>query len=208
MTKRLEICDVFLSATEADRWVADRVKKALEDAKLNVFPAYDFAREAELFQDTFYDALVGSRAFVALLSRSSLRSSWVIFEIGGAQAREKPIFFLYSDVPASEIPPHLRKYHLRPFAELDEMVAEVKRVTVPLPDSESKTLSKLYAEYGVPFKDLEIEDGHLGELTRKFNQATGADFTPERIIQELFRLRKEGKLPRVRRRKPAAKRAR
>jgi len=63
-------------------------------------------------------------------------------------------------------------------------------------------LKKLYEENYVPSDPLVKDKDALDKFTREFNKRVGptADFTPKEVADQLFKLRKSGKLPKIRRR--------
>lgn len=65
------------------------------------------------------------RAVIILLTRSTLNSQEVPFEIGLALAWERPVYLFYDGIDGSEIPAFLRKYQIRPLTSLAAVVREL-----------------------------------------------------------------------------------
>lgn len=83
--------NVFISYARSDSGEAERLVKSLR--AINVTGWLDQADIAagESISSAVRDAIVRSSAVVVLLSPNSLRSEWVQFEIGAAEALEKKI---------------------------------------------------------------------------------------------------------------------
>ena len=65
---------------------------------------------------------------------------------------------------------------------------------------ETETLKKLYVENDVPSDRLIKSSKNLARFTGTFNQHLDnkSDFTEEQVADKLLKLRKSGKLPRLR----------
>lgn len=63
-------------------------------------------------------------AVIILLTRSTLNSQDVPFEIGMALAWERPVYLLYDGIDGNEIPAFLYAYHVRPLYDLPCIVRE------------------------------------------------------------------------------------
>jgi len=68
-------------------------------------------------------------------------------------------------------------------------------------NNEIEKLKSLYQETNVPSDQLVKKKSVLDSFTSSFNDCIGTnvEFTPEEIADRLFKLRKSGKLPRIRR---------
>ena len=68
-------------------------------------------------------------------------------------------------------------------------------------NNEIEELKRLYQEKNVPSDQLVKDKDILDSFTDSFNSRIGADvgFNSEEIADRLFKLRKSGKLPRIRR---------
>ena len=56
------------------------------------------------------------------------------------------------------------------------------------------SLVKLFTEVGVSVDQLALEPRHLQKLTKGFRTQTGHHVSGERLLSELLRMRKQGKL--------------
>lgn len=189
--------DVFLSAAEADRGVAQAIRRAFEERGLTVFIDAPHRAPGADWEENIRQAMAESRAFVAILSRASLNSPESLMEIGAAQAWGKAIYFLREG--STEIPTFLQKYPAEPLSRLPDVVERVVGSLSPLSEGQIEILKELYRMQDVPSEQLGARPHSLEQLTRRFNQNAQADLSPERVRQELIRLRKRGELPRRKR---------
>jgi hypothetical protein len=125
--------DIFLSHGERDGALATVVKQRLEDFGLSVFVASD----AELLVSpeaaaAARQALVGSSAFVALLTPSHKGSPNLTFELGVAWGRGVPVHILVAGDELSQIPDYMRRYKIHPLSEFSALIAELTRGAKPV----------------------------------------------------------------------------
>lgn len=200
-------CDVFLAASHHDAGVAEVVRRSFEEAGLAVFSS----ATKELgsgFWGAVREEIAAARVFVALLTPSFVKSSQLPLELGGAWARELPIYLLLESLSSKEVPSYLKRYAVKaaPITKLAEVVASVARRAKPLSAAQREQLAGLYADLGVSSDQLAQQPDALEMLARKFNDAAASRMSAERVLQEVVRLRKQGKLPRLRPRRPRADR--
>ena len=62
-------------------------------------------------------------------------------------------------------------------------------------DADRSLLIKLYADLKVPVDQLDLDPGPLEDLTKEFNKSSKKVVSGDRLLSELLRLRKQGKLP-------------
>jgi hypothetical protein len=199
VSKVTHLYDVFLSHTARDAGVAEVVRRALAEAGLEVFSA-DKLESGDGVADTVREALAESRVFVAVLTRAALSSPWITTLLGAAWGWKKAVYLLLEGVSLEEVPSFLKRFKIQPMARLPEVIKEVARSAAPLPEPLRERLARLYGARGIPSEQLATEPALLDALTREFNEATDSALAPEQVLQELIRLRKQGKLPRLQRR--------
>ncbi len=117
--------EVFLFHGVHDVGVATLVRRAFGDRGMNVFATSTEFQLGDGNEATIRNALFESCAMVVLLTRSTLHSEYVAFEVGAAMGLEKPIFVVYDGIPSSEIPGFLRKYPTIPLSNLPDLVKQV-----------------------------------------------------------------------------------
>jgi hypothetical protein len=202
--KRPSSFDVFLSASQLDRGIADVVRRAFEARGLTVFTPADCSDSTGLiFADTIHSAMADCRAFVVILSRASMNSAWTGVELGAALAWGKSIHVLLEGILPEEVTPVFAQHPLHPMARLRVVVEQVERSITRLTPDQAQTLRDLYLDMGVTTDRLSSDPTALNRLSRRFNRAAATNYSPERILQELIRLRKSGRLPRLKRVKPS-----
>jgi hypothetical protein len=64
--------------------------------------------------------------------------------------------------------------------------------------TEIETLNRLYEENNVPSDQLVKDKNTLGRFVGDLNQHAGKNYTDQEAADQLFKLRKSGKLPRIR----------
>jgi hypothetical protein len=82
---------VFISHAEADKEIAEKLAKQLENIGFSHFLAVEHVRWGEPLADRITDALSKSAIVVVIISPASLKSTWVHFEIGYAMGERKQI---------------------------------------------------------------------------------------------------------------------
>jgi hypothetical protein len=101
---------------------------------------------------------------------------------------------------STKLPPALNAYPAFPLGRLDEVIRAVRTGFDPLTDSERNVLADVYRGLNTPADQLSQSPRALRELTGAFNKQTNKQFSEERLMWELLRMRKSGKLPRLRNR--------
>jgi hypothetical protein len=143
------------------------------------------------------EALAESNAVIILLTRSTLQSSNIAFEVGFAMAWNKPVYVLFEGVSEQEIPAYLRDFHLAMLSELGRVVEDIAASRKPLSDEDREVLAQVYQDTGIPTDQLLRQPHSLHELSARYNEISNSTVPAERLVQELIRLRKQGRLPRL-----------
>ena len=195
------IYDVFLSYAALDSGDASAVRRILESAGLAVFSTEDLPA-GERYSDKTREALTLSTALVVIVTGRVRNSDNVLLEIGAASAGGLPVIPVLSGISADQLPVYLKHYVPVAIANSNQLVERVKSLATPFSEDELETLNSVYQAVGVPADRLATEPLQLLKFTRKFKSATRSDRSDVRILQELLRRRKQGKLPRLARRDP------
>jgi hypothetical protein len=198
--KRDPSYDVFLSADWSDRDLSQILRHAIEERGLSVFAAVDLQRgENADWEDQVRSALADARVFVLLLTRSSVNSTQVVLELGAALGWGKSIVVLTQGLEPTAIPGPLARLRPRPITEIRSVLDQISAGIHPLTGPQAEALGQSYTALGVSTDQLATDPVALDRLTRRFNRATSVEFSAERVLQELIRLRKMGRLPRLKR---------
>jgi hypothetical protein len=131
---------------------------------------------------------------------------WMVFEVGAARSWDKPIYVVVTDPATIRLPPGLKGARLYTAGKIQDLVRAIKRSDEPLSEDEMTRLHRLYAEAGVPLDELTLGTERKGSLARRFNRGRDKAMSEERLLSELFRMRKQGVL--VERRPPKRSRSR
>lgn len=188
--------DVFISHSASD---ARRATEIANQCRANGLEA---ATHSELLpegngSDALREALAESRALLALLPESGPTPTMAI-EFGAAQAWNKPIFGFVTGPSRMRPPPGLGGIRLYPSGRIEDVIAAIKRTGAELSEDDRSRLAHLYAGIGVSVDELALDPVHLEELVKRFASVAGKTLPGERLLSELLRMRKQGKLPRVR----------
>ena len=115
-------------------------------------------------------------------------------ELGAARAWNKPIFGVVTDPTLTELPPGLSGIHLYPSGRIEDAIRAIKVSGKELSEDDRSLLAKLYTAVGVSVDQLALDPRHLEELVKRFSAGTGKAVPGERLLSELLRMRKQGKL--------------
>lgn len=192
MVKSKDTYDVFVSYSQADKDLAREIAVQCKENRLQAFVAGDMP-QGESLGDRLWDALSESRAFVIILSDVGPTPHMGV-ELGAAQAWHKPVFGVVRDprtkIPSSSMP----GIHLYPAERIDDIIRAVKESGDDFTEPDYVTLAEIYRAINVSVDQLALAPRELEKLARKFNDSTGKLATGERLLSELLRMRKMGKL--------------
>ncbi len=191
-----KICDVFISHSASDAQVAAEVAQACRANGLAAVTNSEFL-PSENGSDALRETLAESRALLAILSPSGLTPSMAI-ELGAAWAWNKPVFAIATDPAFTRLPPGLSGIQLYTPGRIEDIIRIIKKSSQELSEGDRALLAKRYTKLGVSVDQLALEPGQLGELVNGFNADTGKAVPGERLLSELLRMRKQGKLTRGR----------
>lgn len=192
------IYDVFITHGSRDRGIADLVGRALTDAGLEVYAIHESQPDEDELSEMRTE-LAGCSAFVVILTQSTVKSPNVAFEIGMALAWNKPVFVLFDGISKSDISQYLRGYRVASVSKLSQVVRDIKKVHEPFSESGRETLTDVYCDIGVATDRLLGQPLLVRELAEEYNKRTKSTLGGEKLVQELIRLRKQGKLPKLKR---------
>jgi hypothetical protein len=96
------------------------------------------------------------------------------------------------------VPSYFSGYMVFRASEIGKVVESISTGLNPLSEKERETLVKAYTTLGVPTDRLLLEPASIEPLKEIVSKESGVAVSGERIMQELLRLRKRGKLPKLR----------
>jgi hypothetical protein len=207
MAKRNRLCDVFIANSPSDAALATEIADACRASGLEAITNVELPPGLDT-SDALWEALAESRALIVVLPHSGPTDSmWI--EIGAVRAWNKPIFGVLTD-PSIHPPPALSDIIFYTPSRVDELVGAVKSLNRGLSEADSSTLTEVYEEIGASVDQLILDPGLRQRLVRRFTTRARKAVTEERLLSELLRMRKQGRLKRSRagsRSKPPVKSA-
>ena len=114
-------------------------------------------------------------------------------------AWQKPAYLLTHDILASALPKYLQSFQAFAIQELHRVIRAIRDAKQPLSETELEWLKNWYKQTSVPLDQMVMEASTLESMAKAFRSEWKRAIPPERILKELFRLRKKGNLPRIRR---------
>jgi hypothetical protein len=178
----------------ADAAVATQVADVCRAHGLEAFTTNNIPSGAN-WEDVVREALVESRAVLIIVSASE-PSPFMLLEIGGARAWNKPIFAVVSDPARARLPSVLTGTPLYTPGRVEEVVQAIKLIDQAFSPEDRALLARIYKDVGVAVDELALESDHLGQLVKRFNKGTGKQASEEQLLAELLRMRKQGLLKR------------
>ncbi|MEX0717189.1 MAG: toll/interleukin-1 receptor domain-containing protein [Planctomycetaceae bacterium] len=188
--------DVFITHSLANSPVARELARGFEQAGLEAFHSGLLDPAADI-SDTIWQALAESRALVVILSPDSPLSANDLVALGAATAWNKPVFVIVNGPSPARLPAALGNYPAYPLNRLDDVIHAIRAGFEPLTDDERSVLIDIYSEIGATADELSLSPSLLARLTNRFQKLTGKRLPGERLLWELLRLRKAGRLARV-----------
>lgn len=204
MAKSKKIYDAVISYAMGDASFAEEVINACRINGLETFSIQNLPPAAR-FGDATREAIAESRALIIVLSSTGPTTA-MLLEIGAALAWNTPIFTITTD-PSSlaRLPAVLSKTPVYTIGRIEEVIAAIKASGEQLSDEDRKILAKLYVQSGAPVDQLAMEPQSLRKIVDKFRKGTGKAVEGERLLSEMLRMRKQGRLTFHRRGKTQAR---
>jgi TIR domain len=192
MPDRGRTCDVFISNSARDASLAMEVADACRASGLEVVTSTELPPGRDV-SDALWEALAESRALITILSPSDLTPAMAI-EIGAARAWNKPIYAIVTEPSSTRPPSALAGIDLYTTGRLEDVIEAIKTSAGQLTEEDRLFMSRLYSELDVSVDQLAFEPRRRGELVKRFKKGRGKTISEERLLSELLRLRKQGKL--------------
>ncbi len=196
MTVLNKACDVLVSHAAGDASLAKNVADALRANGLEAVTDAELLDKGTDASDALWEALSESRALVTILPPTGPTPSMTL-ELGAARAWNKPVFGIVTDPSAAHVPEWLRGVPVYPSGRIDDIIRAIKQSGKELSDDDRSLLADLYRASGIPVDQFALDPTQLDKFVQRFQTATGRSVSGERLLSELLRMRKQGKLPRV-----------
>lgn len=193
MSNRSRLCDVFIANSPSDAPMAARIADAFRASGLQALTSEELPPVPDV-ADALWEALAESRALIVVLPASGPTDAmW--FEIGAVRAWSKPVFAVPADQSIHRNPA-LSEVRFYSLSRLDELIYAVRALDPGLSTEDASKLVEVYEEIAEPVDRLMIDPALRGRLIRRFADRAGRTVPEERLLSELLRLRKQGKLRR------------
>lgn len=199
MARIKKLYDVFLSYSSDLQRQAEIVAKEFTDAGLTAFSLSELGPDHNVAEET-WQALAVSYALVVIIKPNAIPPS-VGVEIGAASAWQIPVYILVEADGEYNLPMPFSKYETFTSSEIGKVVDLILRDRKPLSDEDRQALTKAYVDLRIPTDRLLMEPGSIEQLRNILRKESGLRISGERMMQELIRLRKRGRLPRIARKK-------
>jgi hypothetical protein len=186
--------NVFISHAAKDSAVVHEIASILGESGFESFTDNELAPGAD-WSDAIWEALAESRALLAIVSPAGLTPRMGI-EIGAARAWHKPIYAVVTDPSATPVDPALAGIPLYTTGRLEDVIRLIRSSAQQLSEEDRLALGELYSEMDISVDQLTLDPRQLAALVKKFAKRTGKAADGERLLSELLRLRKQGRLVR------------
>ncbi|HEX2097199.1 MAG TPA: toll/interleukin-1 receptor domain-containing protein [Solirubrobacterales bacterium] len=117
---------VFVSHSSTDKWVARQIAGQLEERGIETFLDEKDIETGASIGDSIQANLAECDELLMVLSPASLKSSWVLVEIGGAKALNKRLIPILLHVGPNELPDVLGDGLARDINEIERYYDEVE----------------------------------------------------------------------------------
>lgn len=185
--------DVFMSYSLTEAQQARLIQRALAEAGFDVFTS-EKLEPGSLVSDALWQALAESAAMVVVVDPRHVAGSNIAVEVGAAMAWHKPIYVVQTEAGSIGPSDYLRDFPTFPISRLEDVVESVKRSFAGLSEEEREVLRSIYAKLGVTVDRLLGQPASIDALAREFHAKCKRKVSGERLVQELVRLRKAGRL--------------
>lgn len=194
MAKNKLAYDVFVAFDRGDATLASKVADAMRSRGLKVFVDTTELPSGTDVEGAIWQAMAESHALVVVLPEQ-VNLSWLAFELGAAKAWNKPIYAVSAYNSHQNIPVTLRGVEILPITRVDEIGKSIVGTFDPLSDEDITQLGKAYSLIGIPVDQLSLSPQQLMKLVALFNRTSGRQLSGEQVLSHLLRLRKQSKLP-------------
>ncbi|MFH1370788.1 MAG: TIR domain-containing protein [Planctomycetota bacterium] len=199
MVQHSKSYDLFFSYSVDLANEVKSLKKKFTDAGFTVFEPSEIQPGQDLIKET-WDALAGSWAVVVLIRPGRIPST-VAVEIGAASAWQKPTYILTTGKGEYHVPFYFSQYQVFDLSDVDKLIERIRDDRSPLTEEQINALKNAYQRLGIPTDKLLMQPASIERLNKMLQEDIGLQVSGERIMQLLLRLRKQGVLTRIRRKK-------
>jgi len=188
---------IFISHSSRDKWIARKLSEEILQLDCETFLDEKDIETGESIDESIHEHLSDSDDFLLLLTPDSVKSHWVLIELGGALALKKKIIIILLYLGANDIPQPITKYLARDINEVDKYYKEIRK---RLTGKGVTTVKKEVAKKPPTRKPKNISVGdrvrlistpqtntrhEIGWNERKMNHLCGRDVTVSEVNYEV-----------------------
>jgi len=118
---------VFISHSSRDKWIARKLSEEILQLGCETFLDEKDIETGESIDESIHEHLTDSDDFLLLLTPDSVKSQWVLIELGGALALKKKIVIILLYLGANEIPKPITKYLARDINDIEKYYDEINK---------------------------------------------------------------------------------
>jgi TIR domain len=192
MAELVKTYDVFIAHSAKDSALALEVANACRDSALEAV-TYTELLPGENLGDAIWEALAESRALVTIVSPSGPTPAMAI-ESGAARAWNKPIYAIVTDPASNRLDSALTGIPLYTYGRIQDVISSIKASVEEFSEDDRVILGELYSRMGTSVDQLILDPRQRETLVKKFAKSSGKVVEGERLLFELVRLRKQGRL--------------
>lgn len=118
---------IFISHSSRDKWIARKLSEEIKDLGCDTFLDEKDISTGQSIDEEIRSHLEESDDFLILLSPDSIKSHWVLIELGGAMILKKNIVIILLYLGANDIPQPISKFLARDINESGKYYDEIKK---------------------------------------------------------------------------------
>lgn len=184
---------VYLTFSPHDSAAAKLLKKDLASQGV-VVEFLNQSTKQELPNRT-RELIAQSEAVIVLATSASLQTTDLAFEVGAAQAWDKPIYVVAKGITISALPDYLKEFRVYPVKDVKKLAARIHQEMLDLSEEEREWLIDWYQNQKVSIVDLIDSDTDEKALANEFQRKWRRNASGDRLMGELLRLHLQRQLP-------------
>jgi nucleoside 2-deoxyribosyltransferase len=118
---------IFISSSRRDSDLAHDLAKRLDKAGLKVIPPAENIDAGESIKAKIREELRKADEVIVVLTKNSLDSQWLLFEMGYATSLGKHVTPLIQGVDPKELPEIIKQMEYVKYADLDKYIAKLQQ---------------------------------------------------------------------------------
>lgn len=157
---------LFISHSSVDKWVARQLSHLLEESGHQTFLDEKDIKTGDSIDSSIQTSLQQSDALLLLLSPASIKSQWVLIELGGAKALSKRIVPILLHVGSNEVPAAISQLLARDINEFEVVLTELSGKARPKLATRTSSKVKDVSGYAIGDRVRIVAVEHLTDEDR------------------------------------------